>query len=249
MKTTSLLFSLCLIPCLNLSFASEELETPCAAPTIQVIDTTFQPNLNGYFEFEVSFSVNGVSHWCIYNPATGNTVHSLDPFQYMQGFGDYYEPYIVYDIIAGACEGTRDTIYLIDAVNFGNPHHPPGDDFSDTSLVNPHPEIEGEFSDPDIIQAPFGQNNPIVNKESDDELKMKIYPNPTVDFIYMSAEFFENTSTLYFQMYDQGGTLILTQIITSNSPKIDVIGLPRGLYVYKFLNPNQTLKTGKVILN
>lgn len=71
--------------------------------------------------------------------------------------------------------------------------------------------------------------------------EIKIYPNPTTDFVYVKLE--SKTKIDYAEVYDISGKLVLKRKIDSD--KIDLRQLKEGNYLLKFNNPE--LKAIKII--
>lgn len=80
--------------------------------------------------------------------------------------------------------------------------------------------------------------------EIEPEYLFTVYPNPSVDFINFSYNYF-NFGIL--KIYDSKGNLISENIIKEKVP-ID-IKLNNGLYFYNFYSGNKLIKSGKIISN
>jgi len=67
--------------------------------------------------------------------------------------------------------------------------------------------------------------------------KLKLYPNPTTDFIYYSIA--DYTKEFKVEIYDESGRLVKSLILplkNSNADRIDVRYLKRGSYFIKYIN-------------
>ncbi|OCB78762.1 T9SS type A sorting domain-containing protein [Flavobacterium crassostreae] len=78
------------------------------------------------------------------------------------------------------------------------------------------------------------------------DLELAAYPNPTADYLILNTGKLELT-TLQLQLYSSVGKLIENRKIASNSEKINLEHLPKGIYFLKVNNNNQETKTFKII--
>ena len=79
-------------------------------------------------------------------------------------------------------------------------------------------------------------------------LNMKVYPNPTSDFLILNVGNFE-LSTLNFELFDVSGKLLESKKITSITETISMENLPSSTYFLKVTSNNEEVKTFKIIKN
>jgi hypothetical protein len=73
-----------------------------------------------------------------------------------------------------------------------------------------------------------------VSDNSLSESKLKVYPNPTADFVYFDN--YKDLSELKISVYDLSGRLISQQI---NLNYINISNLPMGQYMFRIENKDQ----------
>ena len=71
--------------------------------------------------------------------------------------------------------------------------------------------------------------NEIPNKSS---LRISLFPNPAVDFVYFKVENL-NYENLSFRLYDISGRLISKGVIINSKSSISIGGLPNSIYIIK----------------
>ena len=86
--------------------------------------------------------------------------------------------------------------------------------------------------------------NPSSIDEVSKKYMTKIYPNPTKDMISIEVE---NQDNATIEIYNISGKLIFSKELDSKVEKIDVSGLPEGIYVVKVLQ-NNTVNFGKLVI-
>lgn len=67
--------------------------------------------------------------------------------------------------------------------------------------------------------------------------KVKVYPNPTADYIYIDDS---NTALFKVELYDVTGKLVVSQSLNDGS-RIDLYHLPAGHYILKLLDKESRL--------
>ena len=80
------------------------------------------------------------------------------------------------------------------------------------------------------------------------DMKLNVYPNPTVDLLTLNVENYENKK-LSYQLYSVNGLLLSRKQITANITQIDMVNRVPSIYFLKITNQNQTIKTFKIIKN
>lgn len=83
---------------------------------------------------------------------------------------------------------------------------------------------------------------------SSSQTSIQLYPNPTKDLINLSVYGFDNSS-LFYQLYDKNGKLLITDNINSNNTLIDLKGFADGPYFLLVADETQVVKTLQVIKN
>ena len=79
-------------------------------------------------------------------------------------------------------------------------------------------------------------------------LNMKVYPNPTSDFLILNVGNFD-LSTLHFELYEINGKLLESKKITSITETISLENLPSSTYFLKVTSTNEEVKIFKIIKN
>jgi trimeric autotransporter adhesin len=74
---------------------------------------------------------------------------------------------------------------------------------------------------------------------------INVMPNPTNGIINVVLP--NKTETTYFEVMDVTGKVVLSQRLTQLNSVIDATNLANGLYVYKIINDNRTVKQGKIV--
>lgn len=72
-----------------------------------------------------------------------------------------------------------------------------------------------------------------------------VMPNPTNGVINVVLT--NRTETTYIEVMDVAGKVVLSQRLTQLNSVIDATNLANGLYVYKIVNDNRTIKQGKIV--
>lgn len=78
------------------------------------------------------------------------------------------------------------------------------------------------------------------------DMKLNVYPNPTVDLLTLNVENYENKK-LSYRMYSVDGLLLIHSPITANITQIDMANRVPSMYFLKITDKNQTIKTFKII--
>ena len=98
------------------------------------------------------------------------------------------------------------------------------------------------------VQQPYEISIVLGVEDLQISLNMKVYPNPTSDFLILNVGNFE-LSTLNFELYDISGKLLERKKITSITETISLVNLPSSTYFLKVTSNNEEIKTFKVIKN
>lgn len=83
-------------------------------------------------------------------------------------------------------------------------------------------------------------------KETAINLKMSVYPNPTIDFLSLEVEKVEN---LTYLLYDLKGKLISFQKLTQTKTTIRMESLSTATYLLRVMKGNKLMKSFKIIKN
>jgi hypothetical protein len=78
----------------------------------------------------------------------------------------------------------------------------------------------------------------VENTQSDNTLKVKVYPNPTQDILMV-----ENAQGDMLRLYTMDGRLLETQPLTNGSAEVNMANLPTGNYL--LLSGNQSFQVIK----
>ncbi|MCO6498310.1 MAG: T9SS type A sorting domain-containing protein [Chitinophagaceae bacterium] len=68
-------------------------------------------------------------------------------------------------------------------------------------------------------------------QDKDWEEVVRLYPNPTVDYVIVEGRSLNDINGKYLKLYDMQGKLILSKRIQDERTRIDMNGLPGGLYM------------------
>lgn len=99
------------------------------------------------------------------------------------------------------------------------------------------------------VQQPFEISLITGLEEAKDiNLTVSAYPNPTTDYLTLSAAYFNN-SKLSYQLYDMNGKLLETKKLEGNQTSIVMSNLVPTTYVVKVAESNKVIKTFKIIKN
>ncbi len=98
------------------------------------------------------------------------------------------------------------------------------------------------------VQQPYEISIVLGLEDHQISLNMKVYPNPTSDFLILNVGNFE-FSTLNFELFDVSGKLLESKKITSSTEIISMENLPSSTYFLKVTSNNEEVKTFKIIKN
>lgn len=85
-------------------------------------------------------------------------------------------------------------------------------------------------------------------KETELNISLSIFPNPTGDFLTLKVEDYNN-EILSFDLLDAQGKLVLCEQITNENTQVAMSTLARGSYFMNILQPNKKIQTFKIIKN
>jgi hypothetical protein len=77
--------------------------------------------------------------------------------------------------------------------------------------------------------------------------KVLIYPNPAVDKIYVSLKENPNAESSII-LYDFSGKKVLSEALQQGTSAIGTKNIPSGIYFYKIISGNKTIKPGKIVI-
>jgi hypothetical protein len=98
------------------------------------------------------------------------------------------------------------------------------------------------------VQQPYEISIVLGLEDHQISLNMKVYPNPTSDFLILNVGNFE-LSTLNFELFEVSGKLLESKKITSSTETISMENLPSSTYFLKVTSNNEEVKTFKIIKN
>ena len=98
------------------------------------------------------------------------------------------------------------------------------------------------------VQQPYEISIVLGLEDHQISLNMKVYPNPTSDFLILNVGNFE-LSTFNFELFDVSGKLLESKKITSSTETISMENLPSSTYFLKVTSNNEEVKTFKIIKN
>ncbi|RZK10364.1 MAG: T9SS type A sorting domain-containing protein [Flavobacterium sp.] len=94
------------------------------------------------------------------------------------------------------------------------------------------------------VQQPYEISVVLGRDEKDIALKMKAYPNPTIDILQL---YIENPENMSFILYDLNGRLLRQGAISHETTQIDMQGLPQATYFLLVKNNIKEVKSFKII--
>ena len=97
--------------------------------------------------------------------------------------------------------------------------------------------LNPKYSDCNLINS--------INIVSDNESKIKLYPNPSNNFI--TVELPENLNIDTFKIFDTKGSLIKVYQVCGKN-KLEIENLTEGVYLYSAINKNNQNLSGKIII-
>lgn len=89
------------------------------------------------------------------------------------------------------------------------------------------------------------QEQCVVTSVQEGITALKMFPNPTTDFLFVQSEQKNNWNAV--KIYDQTGKMLLVPSVSSNPLQIDVSSLPRGAYVLMASDKDGQLYQGQFI--
>ena len=96
------------------------------------------------------------------------------------------------------------------------------------------------------VQQPYEIYTTVGVNETSINLELKVYPNPTTDYLTLKVE---KTEGLSFQLFDMQGKVIENKKVIANNTTIKMEELPKATYFIKITNNNRPVKTFKIIKN
>ena len=152
----------------------------------------------------------------------------------------------------GACTGPETSIMEmpVDAMTQTNPidfiTHYSAPCIADSSIVRYVFYDKADRND--SISLVFKYVTPSDLRISDygSSISLSVYPNPTVDYLYLEMNDLQPTQAA-ITIYDGLGRMVKTQMLTSNSTKIDVTNLEQGIYYLQIGNDNKTVGLRRVV--
>ncbi len=89
----------------------------------------------------------------------------------------------------------------------------------------------------------------LVAEENSHQVNLTVFPNPTVDDLFIQFSDFIFTDIITIDIYNQSGEIVLQQNLNQANNKIELKHLSKGIYFYNIYASNEDLKQGKIILN
>ena len=98
------------------------------------------------------------------------------------------------------------------------------------------------------VQQPYEISIATDVEATNINLQLSVYPNPTTDFLTLSATD-TDLSDLKFVLYDLSGKLIEQDQLRDQNTQISMQNLSSGTYLLKVSDNTKTIKTFKIIRN
>ncbi|MBL7138786.1 MAG: T9SS type A sorting domain-containing protein [Bacteroidales bacterium] len=97
------------------------------------------------------------------------------------------------------------------------------------------------------VQQPY-EIYSIGIEETEGQILLTVYPNPTTDFLILKVENYDNEN-LFYQLYDISGKLLENEKLGGNETSIDMSNFLPATYFLKVIDNNKEIKTFKIIKN
>ena len=150
-------------------------------------------------------------------------------------------------------ETNSDDILFVDESNYdyrikqGSPAIDAGEELSNYQTPN-HQYVHPTNEEPrptdgtiDLGAYEFNATQSLDNNMFDN---LSIYPNPTSDFVKLH---FNKPGEYHLTLIDQNGKMVLKAILSNEENKIDLAGLPNGIYIIQIENDNNGFTFEKII--
>ena len=85
-----------------------------------------------------------------------------------------------------------------------------------------------------------------VSELNDNKAKVILYPNPAGTCVTIESDLDNNSQVEMYNLL--GETVMVAQIPYNGKIKIDVSSIKEGLYVYRISSGNNTIRTGKLLI-
>ena len=89
--------------------------------------------------------------------------------------------------------------------------------------------------------------NLVTSVQKREQFGLKVYPNPTNAYLYLSFSSFPTEGT-EIELYNQEGKMLLRKQLFQPKEIIDMSRLTKGMYFLKLLSADSKLDTKKIIL-
>jgi len=96
------------------------------------------------------------------------------------------------------------------------------------------------------VQQPFEIYTTVGIHETDINLELSVYPNPTTNYLILKVEELEGIT---FQLFDLQGKVIENKKVMEMNTSIIMEELPKATYILKIAKNNKPVKTFKIIKN
>lgn len=252
-------------------------DTPCDVPALDFTDTLYFYDINGHLIYGVEFTLNGNPYWCHYNLTTGLTTNNLPSWQYMEGFGDTTNAYLLYNFInQQGCEGVRMYFFFDTNVVMDDPTDDDDDDLSgnnghghgnghggncggghgNTNGNNGHGNNDDgvDVSNPGQGSGgPNGQTDPSGNVDDENGNNGKNQSG-------ISITVFPNPASDYIQVnsntdnlnkiiiQNENGEILLTSDLSEPNKRIDLSSLNNGKHFYIVYTRSDLVKRGTLMV-
>ncbi|MBX3164820.1 MAG: T9SS type A sorting domain-containing protein [Bacteroidetes bacterium] len=100
------------------------------------------------------------------------------------------------------------------------------------------------------VQVMFGARFAAPDIQQKDSLPpMKIYPNPTNDYVNIEGKLPENVRKAELLISTTDGRILKTDVYTGEAKQISVYNLAKGMYLLEFIYSKKQRDTYKIIVN
>ncbi len=116
--------------------------------------------------------------------------------------------------------------------------------FSDLKLNRGYPLISNYCES----TLPVQRNQKRLSALEEEENSFAIYPNPTKELVNLRFEV-KDGEEIYFELHDVTGRKVMRNRLNSNSlHSIELKAVRHGLYLYRLINAETILESGKLVI-
>lgn len=205
--------------------------------------TFLNPNNNIVMDAQIMYDEVGQKGFPLLDDSKADSEYFLNPQEIILNFGPFTNERAYYN------EQDANYIPLVsgssgNACSFSDLTESVDDDFVDKTNIQLYAEYNtsylGVLTPISAVQHPIVVGgkvdsvviNNVVNVEEESDCLLKLYPNPTSDYLKIEGDF----NVYSIQIFSSDGRIYQDILGQSNSVEIDMTSFPNGLYFVKFVN-------------